>query len=128
MRGYDDIIIKQIKKFELKGTKTEIKKQLDNMGHWMRELYKIDGTIKDKYIPSIYVLSTQTKKAERYYGNRWIISGGRKQLDTTAFDRTSAVVKAFNLNYRIGNDGKRGGAEHDYIEITKDKRKSFYKI
>lgn len=61
-------MINKIENYYLKGTKQEIKSQLDKMDYYKREIYK------------------------------------------------------------EGNDGKRGGVEHDYIEVVKDKSKKFYNI
>lgn len=121
-------MINKIENYYLKGTKQEIKSQLDKMDYYKREIYKVDGTIKDKYIPAIFSLANQIEKQHKYYGKRWLVTRRRKQLDTSSFDRVYTVVKAFNLNYKEGNDGKRGGVEHDYIEVLKDKRKKFYNI
>lgn len=117
-----------IENYYLKGTKQEIKSQLDKMDYYKRQIYKVDGTIKDKYIHAIYILANQIEKQQKYYGKHWLVTRRRKQLDTSVFDILYTVVKAFNLNYKEGNDGKRGGVEHDYIEVVKDKRKKFYNI
>ena len=105
-----------------------MRKELENMDYYKRELYKVDGTIKDKYVPIILELSNQIEKQHKYYGKRWLVSHRRKQLDTSQFDRIYTVVKAFKLTYKEGNDGKRNGLENDYIEVIKDKRKKFYNI
>lgn len=118
----------KIEKYYLNGTKKEIKKQLEKMNSYKRDIYKSDGTIKYKYVPVIIDLATQTEKEHKYYGKRWIVSRKRKQLDTTEYDRIYTVAKAFNLLFSTGNDGKRGGIEHDYINIVLDKRATFYKI
>lgn len=127
MKG-DFKMINKIENYYLKGNKEEIRKQLENMDYYKRELYKIDGTIKDKYVPIILELSTQIEKKHKYYGKRWLVSRWRKQLDTSQFDRIYTVVKAFKLTYKEGNYGKRNGLENDYIEVIKDKRKKFYNI
>ena len=118
----------KIENYYLKGTKKDIKKQLEKMNSYKRDIYKADGTIKDKYVPVILDLATQTEKDYKYYGKHWIVSRKRKQLDITEYERIYTVAKAFNLLFSTGNDGKRGGIEHDYINIVLDKRASFYKI
>lgn len=121
-------MITKIENYYLKGNKEEIRKQLEKMDYYKRELYKVDGTIKDKYAPIIFTLSNQIEKEHKYYGKRWIVTRRRKKLDTSQFDRVYTVVKAFKLTYKEGNDGKRNGLENDYIEVIKDKRKNFYNI
>ena len=121
-------MINKIDNYYLKGNKEEIRKQLDKMDYYKRELYKVDGTIKDKYAPVIFTLANQIEKEHKYYGKRWIVTRRRKQLDTSHYDRVYTVVKAFKLSYKEENDGKRNGLESDYIVVTKDKRKKFYNI
>lgn len=61
----------------------------------------------------------QRLKEERVlHLKRWTRSGSRYKLDDNNHDRLYFAMRNIGIDFRVGNDAPRGGAEGDYIMLT----------
>lgn len=59
----------------------------------------------------------------KLYLKTWSRSKGIYSLNTTLYNQVIQVLNALRLNYELGNDSPRNGAEGDYIFIHKSELK-----
>lgn len=86
-------------------------------------ILKKDGTLQARYSHVFCdLLRFSNRKSEKFYYNSWTRSKGKYALVDSDHTRMLEVLNFLGIKYNLGNDGVRGGREHDFIEVIYDGR------
>lgn len=88
-----------------------------------REMNKFEKLKKECYTKSgdttkSFYLLQRIKEERVLHLKRWTRSGSRYKLDEKSHDRLYFALRYIGIDFMVGNDAQRGGAEGDYIMLT----------
>lgn len=90
------------------------KKNMNKINKFKNECYTKRGEPNKSFS-----LLRRLKEERVLHLKRWTRSGSRYKLDDNNHDRLCFAMRNIGIDFKVGNDAPRGGAEGDYIMLTK---------
>lgn len=89
------------------------KKIMNKLNKFKNECYTKRGEPNKSFS-----LCQRLKEERVLHLKRWTRSGSRYKLDDKSHDRLYFALRYIGIDFVVGNDAPRGGAEGDFIELT----------